>query len=125
VHSSHQPLRPSLATTILHVNSPYANRCFFTKRRLGTRQLNTHDALRPAVQPLGLPQLPAKSAKCTNKARIEYIYGSGYTHCFKFRFLFLNHTVKITYLKQTCHFENLVQFLSIYFKILDFSVVSV
>jgi hypothetical protein len=47
--------------------------------------------------------LPAKSAKCIllNKARIKYIYGSGYTHCFKFRFLFLNHTVKITSLNRT------------------------
>jgi hypothetical protein len=39
VHSSHQPLRPSLPTTILHVNSSYAHHCFFTKRRLGTRQV--------------------------------------------------------------------------------------
>ena len=45
--------------------------------------------------------LPAKSAKCINKARIKYIYDSGYTHCFKFRFLFLNHTVKITSLNKT------------------------
>jgi hypothetical protein len=39
MHSSHQPLRPSLATTTLHGNASYAHRCFFTNRRLGTRQL--------------------------------------------------------------------------------------
>ena len=31
VHSSYQPLRPSLATKILHLNSSYAHRCFFYK----------------------------------------------------------------------------------------------
>ena len=42
-----------LATTILHVNSSYAHRCFFTKRRLGTKQL-THDNL--ANQYVCVPQ---------------------------------------------------------------------
>ena len=39
------PSTPSLATTVtttLHVNSPYAHRCFFTKRRLGTRRGRQH-----------------------------------------------------------------------------------
>jgi hypothetical protein len=39
-------------------------------------------------------------AKCINKARIKCIYGSG-SHCFIFRFLFLNHTGKITSLNRT------------------------
>ena len=35
MHSSYQPLRPSLATTILHVNSQYAHHCFFYKETPG------------------------------------------------------------------------------------------
>jgi hypothetical protein len=34
-HSSHQPLHPSLLTTILHVNSSYAYHCFFYKETPG------------------------------------------------------------------------------------------
>jgi hypothetical protein len=39
---------PSLPTAILHVNSSYAHYCFFTKRRLGTRQWGVY------IHPKGL-----------------------------------------------------------------------